>query len=113
MIQEMNTAIAAADSTDLSAALFNSSNLPANYCVPYRNFLASKQFPTQAEFYADLRGTGSFRAAEWNYSTLVDTFRTMKGNRGYEELFNENPEAEKIYRRMEFLHNNPVCDEER
>ncbi|MES2525684.1 MAG: hypothetical protein V4598_01300 [Bdellovibrionota bacterium] len=105
---QMNQAIASADSADLNASILNSANLPANFCVPYRNFLASKQFPSEAAFYSDLRGTSSFNEADWNYSTLVDSFRRMKGDRDDEVLFRENPEAERIHRRLEFLHNNPV-----
>ncbi len=88
---------------------FNGPNEPG-FCIPYRHFLASKQFPTEKEFYTDLQQQGTnFRPDNWNYVRLLEQLRTLRGSRDIEELNSaRSPEIQRLLSRMRFLHNNPV-----
>lgn len=78
------------------------------YCIPYRHFLASKQFPESPEFYREFQGPGgTYRPDEWNYLRLTEEFVRRRGNRGMEEVEND-PSMKGLMAKLEFLHNNPV-----
>ncbi len=88
---------------------FNGPNLPG-YCIPYRHFLASKQFPEEREFYRDLQSMGTnFRSTDWNYVNLIDQLSTLRAGKDIEALrVDTRPEVQRLISRMEFLNNNPV-----
>ncbi len=97
-----------ADRRLLDNAITNSTQLPAaQFCIPYRNFLASQEFPRGESFYQDLRGMRDFNTNDWNYNTLMNTYRTLKGSRDEDE-FIRSSQGKQIYERLSFLHNNPV-----
>lgn len=104
----MTAARQAVESQPLTAQELNADVTPPGYCLPYRSFVASEQFPVDPRFYEALdRMNGSFRAEDWNYNTIVN--RIAQIHRGAGGI--GRPEREEIMilgSRLHFLQNNPI-----
>ncbi len=107
----VDTATSTANNFRLNEELFNGPNDP-RACIPYRHFLASKQFPENPDFYRVIDEATTYRQSDWNYASLLDEFRDLKGNRGMEKVLKDhsrsNQRLQSVYARLQFLHNNPV-----
>lgn len=98
-----------AEQEQLSQELFNGTRLPPGYCLPYRNYLASKQFPVNSQFYSDLNAEGSFDPREWDFTELLDQLTARKTAVGdLHTAFTSDTEGKKLRARMRFLHFNPA-----
>lgn len=108
----MNQAIQEANRRDLTANDLTSTSLleTGNYCIPYRNFLASKQFPDDPDFYAALDDQDSNSWQDWNYGKLSQKLQSLAQRAGGLEAAIGTPgsEGSRIFSRMRFLRNNPV-----
>lgn len=104
------TALESARARDLSLEDFTSERLirERNFCLPYRHFLASKQFPDNQDFYESLN-TEEFVWKDWNYTHLIQELRGKAGSRPISSLQN-NPSAEvrQKFARAKFLFDNPA-----
>lgn len=77
-------------------------NLNDETCVPPREFIFNQQFPSEPEFYADLRG--EYNERDWNYEALsnfISRFETI-------EAAHADPAGKRAIIRMQFLKRNPT-----
>ncbi len=96
-----------ADRLEMSQEMINSTELPQNFCLPYRYFIGAMQFPSSGEFFEDLNSLTEWRDDDWNYIKLLEELARMKGNRREEE-FQRDPRVRRLSQRVLFLQNNPV-----
>jgi hypothetical protein len=92
---------------------FTSANLLSRpgFCVPYRHFLASKQYPDDNDFFADLRRQDDFDWKDFNYPILLNQFQREVGRKTIKEALVNDREGGKVrrmYQRIKFLYDNPV-----
>ncbi|MFL5784931.1 MAG: hypothetical protein ACJ76H_10000 [Bacteriovoracaceae bacterium] len=102
-----NTYAKALTEEKITPEIFNTSNMPEGYCLPYRHFIASKQFPMGEEFYQGLETFTSFNDDQWNYLKIMSTLRGPLTD-GFEAAMKNDPKVASRYYRARFLHDNPV-----
>lgn len=95
-----------ANSELITPQIFNTDPMPAGFCLPYRHFIAHKQFPETPSFYRGLDNMTSYSAADWSYEGIMNALHEPFA-RGEEQAL-RNPQIRSRYERAKFLHGNPV-----
>ncbi len=96
-----------AEKANSESISFNATSMPPGICIPYRHFIAHKQFPDSTDFYQGLENLPSFLPGDWNYEGILTTLHEPFNREGHERAL-EDPRVRSKYERAKFLHGNPV-----